>query len=194
MPTGSAICWPSRGPPTKVCSNSLSLFLFLDGLGLCLISSAGLANQLSALKATCEVLQRDKGALEGENGRLQAEVGRLQTELGRIDGLVGAVAGDLLVAAPEGQGGAAALTPRIVPRVAELERDAMRAGVKAAFAVSRSHYGESYDWDVLQGGYAAGCEEAQLEEIEEAATDRARTLADLFAPYLLPPRGPAPPQ
>jgi hypothetical protein len=138
-------------------------------------------------EATREVLQRDQGVLQEENTRLQAE-------LGRVDGLVGAVAGDLHVGAPEGQGGAAALIPRIVPRVAELERDAMRAGVKAAFAVSRSHYGESYEWEVLKGGYAAGCEDEQLAEMEEAATSPARTLADLFAPHLLPSRDPAPPQ
>jgi hypothetical protein len=155
--------------------------------GLRPISLTELAGRLSVSEVTREVLQRDQGVLQEENRRLQGE-------LGRIDGLVGGVAGDLHLAAPEGQGGAAVLIPRIVPRVAELERDAMRAGVKAAFAVSRSHYGDSYDWDVLQGGYAAGCEDEQLAEMEEAATDRARTLADLFAPYLLPDRNPAPPQ
>jgi hypothetical protein len=168
---------------------SVSLFslIVLDYFSLRPISLAGLADQLSVAKATCEVLQRDKGVLQEENGQLQAE-------RGRVNDLVGGVAGELQVAAPEGEGGAAAVLPRIVPRVAELERDAMRAGAKAAFAVARSHYGESFDWDILQGGYAAGCTDEQLEEFEEAATDRARTLADLFAPYLLPTRDPAPPQ
>jgi hypothetical protein len=138
-------------------------------------------------EATREVLQREKGELQEENHRLQ-------TELGRIDGLVGGVAGALLVAPPEGQGGAAALAPRIVPRVGELEKDAMHAGVKAAFAVARSHYGESFEWEVLKDGYAAGCEDEQLAGMEEAATAPARTLTDIFAPYLLPRRDPAPPQ
>jgi hypothetical protein len=155
---------------------------------------AALTDQLSVAKGTCEVLQKDKGALEEEKGQLQAEVGRLQTELGQIDGQLVAVAGNLGVAAPEGQGGAAAVVPQIVPRVAELERDAMRAGAKVAFAVARSHYGDSFNWDILQGGYAEGCDDALMEEIEAAATERGKNLADLFAEFFLPQRGPAPPQ
>ena len=139
------------------------------------------------MEAARAALQREKDGLKEENRQLQEE-------LSRLSGVVAGACGDLLVAPPESQGGPVALAARIVPRVGELEENAMRAGVKAAFAVARSHYGESFQWDILKDGYAPGCEDEQIVEMEEAAAAPAKTLTDILAPFFLPRRDPAPPQ
>jgi hypothetical protein len=54
---------------------------------------------------------------------------------------------------------------------------ALRFGFQQLFAVTRSHY-ENMNLEVMDQGFAPGCANDELDEIEKTAADPTRELAD----------------
>ena len=73
---------------------------------------------------------------------------------------------DLEVVRSEGTSSLAARAVEITARVCQLKRNALRAGVNQSFVISRSHYGDNIDLEVISHGFAPGYEAHELEEME----------------------------
>ena len=103
-----------------------------------------------------------------------AEVQRiLQAESDEHDLLrtaVGVVFDDLGVAWPEETGSFAACAVDITAWVRQLEENAFHAGIIQAFAVTRSHYDQEVNLEVMSLGFAPGYENSELDEIKKAVT------------------------
>jgi hypothetical protein len=56
------------------------------------------------------------------------------------------------------------------------------------FAITRSHY-ENIDLAAMSQGFTLGCNDDELERIEEMAAALARDLADKIEDEVIPPRG-----
>lgn len=84
-------------------------------------------------------------------------------------GVVGVVGDQLQVAQPEDASTLAVRAARITGRIHKLEVDALRLGTNRAFAVTRSHYEDSFDLDSVSQGYAAGWTDSELDELEVEA-------------------------
>ena len=77
----------------------------------------------------------------------------------------------------------------ITARVHQLERDALHARVTQAFAIARSHYTDSIDFETMSLGFAPGYEASELDEIEAVVAPLAKTLASKVEDMVLPRRG-----
>ena len=57
---------------------------------------------------------------------------------------------------------------KIMARLRQLERNALRVGVNQSFMIAHSHYGDNIDLEVMSHGYTPGYEVHELEEMETA--------------------------
>ena len=89
-------------------------------------------------------------------------------ELSILSAALGVVCDDLEVVWSKGTSSLAAHAIEITARVHQLERNALHAGVNESFVISRSHYGDSIDLDMMSHGFAPGYEVHELEEMEAA--------------------------
>ena len=99
--------------------------------------------------------------------------GILQAESDEDDLLrtaIGVVFDDLGVARPEGTSSLAASTVDITAWVRQLEENAFHAGITQAFDVTRSHYDQEINLEVMSLGFAPGFKNSKLDEIEKAVT------------------------
>ena len=76
-----------------------------------------------------------------------------------------------------------------MPRVLQLERDALRTRVHQSFRIARSHYGDSIDLETMSLGFAPGYTDAELDEIEAAVAPLSWDLVDKIEDTVLPRRG-----
>ena len=93
---------------------------------------------------------------------LQAE----SDELGILSAALGVVCDDLQVVQSEATSSLTARAIKIMARVRQLKRIALRAGVNQSFAIARSHYGDSIDLETMSHGFAPVYEAHELEEME----------------------------
>ena len=76
----------------------------------------------------------------------------------------------------------------ITARVGQLEEDAFHVGITQAFTVARSHYDREINLEVMSQGFAPVYEDAELDEMENAAAPLARNLANRLKEEVLPSR------
>ena len=96
------------------------------------------------------------------------------------------VCDDLEVVRSEGTSSLAARAVEITPRVCQLERNALRAGVNQSFAIAHSHYEDIIDLQEMSHNYAPGYEVHELEEMETAVAPLSQDLADRIEGIVLP--------
>ena len=78
---------------------------------------------------------------------------------------------------------------KIMARVRQFERNALRAGVNQSFMIARSHYGDSIDLEAMSHGYVLGYEVHELEEMEMVVAPLSQDLVDKIKGIVLPWRG-----
>ena len=99
------------------------------------------------------------------------------------------VCDDLEVVRSEGTNSLVARVVEIMPRVRQLERNALCAEVNQSFVIARSHYGDSIDLETMSDSFAPGYEVHELEEMEAAVAPLSQDLADKIESIVLPRRG-----
>ena len=100
---------------------------------------------------------------------------------------LGVVCVDLEVVRSKGTSLLAARAVKIMARVRQLERNALRIGVNQSFAIARSHYGDSIDLEAMSHSYAPGYEVHEL-EMETVVAPLSQDLADKIEDVVLPQR------
>ena len=87
-------------------------------------------------------------------------------ELGILSTTLGVVCDDLEVVRSEGTSSLMARAVKIMARVRQLKRNALRTGVHQSFMIAHSHYGDNVDLEAMSHGYVPGYEVHELEEME----------------------------
>jgi hypothetical protein len=81
------------------------------------------------------------------------------------------------------------VTIDITAQAGALKRDAFHAGINRSFAIAHSHYGETISLEAMSLGYVPGCDEKELEELEEAVVPLSRDLLGRIQDVVHPRRG-----
>ena len=89
----------------------------------------------------------------------------------------------------KGTSSLAARAVKIMARVRQLERNALRAKVNQSFMIARSHYGDSIDLEAMSHGFVPGYEVHEPDEMEAAVAPLSQDLADRIEDIVLPRRG-----
>ncbi|KAL6880102.1 hypothetical protein ACP4OV_011667 [Aristida adscensionis] len=142
----------------------------------------------AALRDRADAAVATAKSKEAEAEGYKKVVDQVRVGLERLRDVATQVCDSLGVPAQTGAADVSARVAQIIPRVGELELEAFRVGSATTFGVARSHFGESYRWDILQNGYFAGCDEAELERIVDEADGPAGVLSGHYAADLLPER------
>jgi len=105
----------------------------------------------------------------------------LQAESDKLDILsatLGVVCDDVEVVWSEGTSLLVARAVEIMAQVRQLKRNALRAGVNQSFMISRSHYGDNIDLEMMSHGFTPGYEVHKLEEMEAPMAPLSQHLAN----------------
>ena len=75
----------------------------------------------------------------------------------------------------------------IMARVGQLEEGAFHAGITQAFAITRSHYDQEINLEVMSQGFVPVYEDLELDKIERVVTPLAWNLANRLKETVLSP-------